>query len=56
MVYIQGFETRIGVVNIKSSSVHFSVELKEDFYGNKNEKIKFKKQVLNIGNGFDWEN
>lgn len=30
--------------------------MKGDFYGNKDEKIKFKKQVLNIGNGFDWEN
>ena len=46
----------MGVVDIKSSLVHFSVEMKEDFYGNNGEKIKFKKQVVNIGNGFDQEN
>ncbi len=51
----KGMETKIGAVDIKSSSVHFSVSIKNE-YGNNNEKIKFQNEVLNIGGGYDWEN
>lgn len=53
------YETRIGVIDVKSSPVQFSVEIQaiqHGFYGNKNEKVQFQKQVLNIGGGFDWNN
>ena len=44
---------------MKSSQVKFSVEIKDlkgGYYGNIDEKIEFRKQVLNIGGGYDWDN
>ena len=58
-IYIgEGFETRIGIVDVKSSQVQFSVEITDlnHGYSGRNEKIKFRKQVLNIGGGYDWGN
>ncbi len=51
-------ETRIGVVDVKSSTVHFYVKRGgEDGYGPKeDQKITFTQKVLNNGGGFDWEN
>ena len=54
-IFLEALGTRIGVVDVKSSPVQFSVEITDD-YGDEGEKIKFKKQVLNIGDGFDWKN
>ena len=49
-----GLEKRIGVVDVKSSLVQFSVVKYRD--GDQGEKITFSKLTLNAGNGFDWEN
>ncbi len=52
------FETRIGVVDVKSSTVHFYVNRGgEDGYGPKEgQKITFNQKFLNIGGFFDWKN
>jgi len=49
-----GFETRIDIVDVKSSAVHFYVERTESGYGEDGQKITFLKEVLNVGGGFDW--
>ena len=54
--YVIGFETRIGIVDVKSSAVHFNVERTENSYGEDGQKITFLKEVLNVGGGFDWQN
>jgi len=50
-------ETKIGVVDVKSSSVHFYVKRDGEF-SNDNGRyklIQFTDQVLNEGDGFDWK-
>jgi len=50
-------ETRIGVVDVKSSLVHFHVERSTGNYeGEGLKKIPFERQLLNLGNGFNWVN
>jgi len=50
-------ETRIGIVDVKSSLVQFNVETTGYLVGlHPEQKIQFKKQTLNVGNGFDWTN
>ena len=48
-------ETRIGIVDVKSSLVQFNVET-VGFPQITGQKIAFSKQTLNVGNGFDWIN
>ena len=50
-------ETKIGIVDVKSSLVQFNV-LTEGGYNrvNAGQRIRFEKQTVNVGNGFDWKN
>ena len=41
---------------MKSYPVHFSVERGFQDYGVQGENIIFDKEIVNIGNGFDWKN
>ena len=51
-------ETRIGVVDVKSSPVHFNVKRQDNFggYGEEDSRITFSNKLLNVGDGFDWNN
>jgi len=52
-------ETRIGVVDVKSSLVHFHVERfgpNACYESGGLIKIPFERQILNLGNGFNWDN
>ena len=49
-------ESRIGVVDVKSSLVRFSVETVGNNDFKQDETIKYEQQTLNMGNGFDWTN
>jgi len=50
-------ETRIGVVDVKSSLVHFHVERSIGNYESGGLiPVPFDKQLLNLGNGFNWVN
>ena len=45
-------ETRIGIVDVKSSLVQFSVG--SENWSHLRGKIVFREKSLNVGNGFDW--
>ena len=49
-------ETRIGIVDVKSSPVQFHVEAVGRCGSKEHNKIEFNRQILNIGEGFDWIN
>jgi len=49
-------ETRIGVVDVKSSLVHFHVERSTGYQSGGLIKVPFERQLLNLGNGFYWVN
>ncbi len=49
-------ETKIGFVDLKSSSVQFHVERWSNDYGDEGQRIQFERSNLNTGNGFDWTN
>lgn len=51
-----GFETRIGIVDVKTSLVHFHVFRREDGTSRIGKKIEFLTEFLNVGGGFDWKN
>jgi len=53
---LTGFETRIGIVDVKSSLVQFFVDRNVGDYGQRNQRIQFDNLVLNVGGGFNWEN
>jgi len=55
--FIDGvLETRIGVVDVKSSLVHFHVDRATHYESGGLVKIPFERKILNLGNGFDWGN
>lgn len=49
-------ESRIGIVDVKSSLVQFDVRFLGAHHGFRGDKINFFIQNLNVGNGFDWKN
>jgi len=49
-------ETRIGVVDVKSSLIHFHVERSTGYESRGLIKVPFERQILNLGNGFNWVN
>ena len=56
-MFFTEFETRIGVMDVKSSPVYFHVEgIKENNFNEGGRlKVTFRKQILNVGRGFDWK-
>ena len=48
-------ETRIGIIDVKSSYVQFGVQ-SYDYNAKEGQKITFNVEDLNVGNGFKWNN